>query len=119
MIVAYSCNINIYSVVWSQRVKDNSFILETIPDENKAMRVAAPISTVAGMLPPTKEWPPNVVNMVSYSALILCIKHYWWKIYFNLYHLVAALRYWFIADDTDFRFQTGGVGYVPIPSSTR
>lgn len=30
----------------------------------KALRVAAPISTVAGMLPPTNEWPLNVVNMV-------------------------------------------------------
>lgn len=40
------------------------FIADNIPDETKALRVAAPMSTVAGMLPPTKEWPSNVVNMV-------------------------------------------------------
>ncbi|XP_067935896.1 probable splicing factor, arginine/serine-rich 7 [Watersipora subatra] len=41
---------------------------ETIPDETKALRVAAPMSTVAGMLPPTLEWPSNVVNMICGSG---------------------------------------------------
>ncbi|KAF6018828.1 hypothetical protein EB796_022877 [Bugula neritina] len=41
---------------------------ENIPDEMKALRVAAPMSTVAGMLPPTLEWPSNVVNMVCGSG---------------------------------------------------
>jgi len=44
------------------------FLVNNIPDSaNKALRVAAPSSTVAGMLPPTKEWSPNVVNMVRFA----------------------------------------------------
>lgn len=40
----------------------------------KALRVAAPMSTVAGMLPPTNEWPSNVVNMVQYYFFYYTVK---------------------------------------------
>ena len=56
-------------------IKKSSFFAEEIPEENKALRVAAPMSTVAGMLPPTLEWPSNVVNMVSGSPWpIMCMQ---------------------------------------------
>ena len=47
---------------------------DAIPDEMKALRVAAPMSTVAGMLPPTNEWPSNVVNMVQYYFFYYTVK---------------------------------------------
>lgn len=64
--VKIACLVRVYS---KKNLTYSKFSLniyvENIPDEMKALRVAAPMSTVAGMLPPTLEWPSNVVNMVS------------------------------------------------------
>ena len=45
-----------------------------IPDEARAMQIAAPANAVSGVMPPSSSWPSNVVNQVGLVKCILIFK---------------------------------------------